>query len=115
MVLQWCYNGVTIVLQRCYNGVTAVLQRCYNGVTAVLQRCYNGVTMVLQRCYNGVTSHSPSSSASQSSGCDAAGSGMSLGAFSAHPWEDRVLESNDCGVTRGEDMVLESNGYGVTE
>jgi hypothetical protein len=48
MVLQWCYNGVTMVLQWCYNGVTMVLQWCYNGVTMVLQWCYNGVTMVLQ-------------------------------------------------------------------
>jgi hypothetical protein len=37
MVLQWCYNGVTMVLQWCYNGVTTVLEWCYNGV---LQWCY---------------------------------------------------------------------------
>jgi hypothetical protein len=36
MVLQWCYNGVTMVLQWCYNGVTMVLQWCYNGVCAHL-------------------------------------------------------------------------------
>jgi hypothetical protein len=31
-----------------------VLQRCYNGVTMVLQWCYNGGTMVLQWCSSGV-------------------------------------------------------------
>jgi hypothetical protein len=33
VVLQWCYNGVTMLLQWCCSGVAVVLQWCYTGVT----------------------------------------------------------------------------------
>jgi hypothetical protein len=70
LLLQWCYNGVTVVLmlQRtrdpcdyrncrstpmvCYSVVTVVLQCSYSGVTMLLQLCYNGVIMVLQRTHD---------------------------------------------------------------
>jgi hypothetical protein len=37
VVIQWCYNGVTVVLQLGHRGVTEVLQWCYSGVTMALQ------------------------------------------------------------------------------
>jgi hypothetical protein len=33
MVLEWCYNGVTLALQWCYNSVRMVLEWCYSGGT----------------------------------------------------------------------------------
>jgi hypothetical protein len=55
-MIQWCYNGFTVVLQWCYSGVTVVLQQCYSGVPGLSyhSQCFNTITGK-QQCYSGFT------------------------------------------------------------